>query len=442
MKQYTFPYGRGVQTVLLPEDHVAYELKGTGAAPVADVTKAVQKALRRVYPKDALSERVAPYEKVVIVVSDGTRMVYTPQMLDAVIGELHTIGVADEQITLLVALGTHRPATKRELTEICGSWANRLRVVQHDCRDKTQLAYVGTTPEGNAVYLNRLAVEADKVILTGGISFHDMAGFSGGRKAVLPGLAGYDTIMRNHALALNAEDIGGRNRCCDAARLEGNPMHEDMVEGTLFIEPDFMVNTVLGADGAVIDVVAGHWLTDWQDGCRLLLAADSVAIPQKADVTIASAGGYPKDINFYQATKAHMNAVFATKPGGIMILVMECPDISEPPEFAKAFGRRDTSAAEQDLRQHFTIGAFSAYKTQEIIESMRAVFVVTERKNFDIMKQSGQIPVESLEEAWQAANAILAEDGKEDYTIALMPYAASTLPVIKKTREEIEYDIE
>jgi UDP-3-O-[3-hydroxymyristoyl] glucosamine N-acyltransferase len=87
MKQYTFPYGRGVQTVVLPEDHVAYKLKGTGAAPVADVTKAVQKALRRVYPKDALSERVAPYEKVVIVVSDGTRMVYTPQMLDAVIGE-------------------------------------------------------------------------------------------------------------------------------------------------------------------------------------------------------------------------------------------------------------------------------------------------------------------------------------------------------------------
>ena len=125
-----------------------------------------------------------------------------------------------------------------------------------------------------------------------------------------------------------------------------------------------------------------------------------------------------------------------------MILIMECPDISEPPEFAEAFGRRDKSAAEQSLRQHFTIGAFSAYKTQEIIESMRAVFVVTERKNFDIMKQSGQIPVESLEEAWKAAKAILAEEGKEDYTIALMPYAAATLPVIKKTREEIEYDIE
>lgn len=219
-------------------------------------------------------------------------------------------------------------------------------------------------------------------------------------------------------------------------------MHEDMVEGASFIDPDFMVNTVLGSDGTVIDVVAGHWLTDWQEGCRLLLAADSIVIPQKADVTIASAGGYPKDINFYQATKAHMNAVFATKPGGIMILIMECPDISEPPEFAEAFGRRDKSAAEQALRQHFTIGAFSAYKTQEIIESMRAVFVVTERKNFDIMKQSGQIPVESLEEAWKAAKAILAEEGKEDYTIALMPYAAATLPVIKKTREEIEYDIE
>lgn len=442
MKQYIFPYGRGTQTVTLPEEHVAYEVKGNAAEPVADVTKAVQKAIRSVYTGDALSECIAPYENVVIVISDGTRKVYTPQILDAVIGELHDIGVADEQITLLVALGTHRPATKGELTEICGSWANLLRIEQHDCRDKKQLAYVGTTASGNAVYLNRLVVEADKIILTGGISFHDMAGFSGGRKAVLPGLAGYDTIMRNHSLALNEESLGGRNLCCDAARLEGNPMHEDMVEGVSFLEPDFMVNTVLGADGAVIGVVAGHWLTDWQNGCRMLLEADSAAIPCKADVTIASAGGYPKDINFYQATKAHMNAVFATKPGGIMILAMECPDIVEPPEFSEAFEQHDKTEAEQALRKHFTIGAFSAYKTQEIINSMRAVFVVTGRENFDIMKRSGQIPVESLEEAWKMAEAIVTEDGNEDYTIAVMPYAASTLPVIKRSIEEIGYDVE
>lgn len=192
MKQYTFPYGHGVQTVVLPEDHVAYELKGNGAAPVTDVTEAVQKALRRVYPKDALAERVAPYEKVVIVVSDGTRMVYTPQMLDAVIGELHTIGVADEQITLLVALGTHRPATKRELTEICGSWASRLCIVQHACRDKKQLAYVGTTLEGNSVYLNRLAVEADKVILTGAFRFTTWPASAAGERLFCP--AWPDTI--------------------------------------------------------------------------------------------------------------------------------------------------------------------------------------------------------------------------------------------------------
>lgn len=431
MKQYSFPYGQGVQTVQLPEDHGVYELKGRPQQPAADVAMAVRQAVQRMELTYSLEERIAPYEQIVIVVSDGTRKVYTPQILDAVIGGLHEIGVADEQITLLVALGTHRPATERELQEICGAWAGRLRVVQHDCRDKSQLVYLGRTTAGTAVYVNRLAAEADKLIITGGISFHDMAGFSGGRKAVLPGIAGYDTIMQNHALALNSRDIGGRNPSCDAARLDGNPLHEDMVEGVAFLEPDYMVNTILGADGSVIGVAAGHWLADWEQGCRLLMNAGSAAIPEQADITIASAGGYPKDINFYQATKAHMNAVFATKPGGIMILVMECPDIAEPPEFADAF-LQDRAAMEASLREHFTIPVFSAYKTHEIIQSMKAVYVVTRRENFDIMRKSGQIPAASLEEAWQAAQDLLKEEGNSEYTIAVMPYAASTLPIVKR----------
>lgn len=431
MKTYAFPYGRGFQTVLLPEEHVAYELKGEDLQPIADITMAVKNAMRRAECRISLKTCVAPYEKVVIIVSDGTRQVYTAQMLDAIMETLHEIGVDDEQVTLLVALGTHRPATARELKEICGVWAKKLHIVQHDCRNKKRLVYRGKTTFGTDVYVNRIAAEADKLIITGGISFHDMAGFSGGRKAILPGIAGYDTIMQNHSLALNDREKGGRNECCDVARLAGNIMHEDMVEGARFLSPDYMVNTVIGADGTVIDVVAGHWLADWNGGCHMLMAADSVDIPEKADVTIASAGGYPKDINFYQATKAHMNAVFATKPGGIMILVMECPDIAEPPEFADAF-LSDSGQMEEAVRQKFTIPAFSAYKTYDIIQSMKAVYVVTRRENFDIMKRSGQIPVSSLEEAWQQAQKLLADEKKEQYTIAVMPYAASTLPRVRR----------
>lgn len=434
MKTYTLAYGRSTCSADLPEDHVIYEIKGCGAPVADDGAAAVRKAVRsRDGGKKALADiAVNAGQRIVIVVSDGTRNVHTPLMLDAVMEELHRGGVQDGQITLLVATGTHRPATDEELQEICGPHWRHLSVVQHDCRDETCLTYVGTTSRGNAVYINRLAAEADVLIVTGGISFHDMAGFSGGRKAIVPGIAGYDTIMRNHSLALNDEAQGGCNPACDAARLEGNPMHEDMVEGAAFVQPDYMVNTVLAADGSVCAAAAGHWLDDWRRGCRLLMEADSVRIGEQADVIIASAGGYPKDVNFYQATKAHMNAVFAVKPGGIMILVMECPDIGEPPDFADAFLLRGKRQIERKLREHFTIPAFSAYKTQEIIRSMRAVYVVTRRENFGVMRQSGQIPVLTLEEAWQSAQELLHRRNIKDYTIGIMPYAASTLPIWEK----------
>ncbi len=426
MKEYTFAYGHGVQTVRLPEDHILYELRGRAVQPVADVTEAVRQEVR----KQDMLRRLMPCRNLVIVVSDATRPVYTPQILDALIGELQRAGLDRAHITLLVALGTHRPATEEELKEICGpAWAESLRIVQHDCRDAAQLAYVGTTRHGNAVYLNRLAVEADRLIVTGGISLHDMAGFSGGRKAIVPGIAGYDTIMANHALALQDSTVGGRNPACDAGRLDGNPMHDDMVEGAACISPDFMINTVLAADGSVCRVVAGHWLRDWQDGCHTLREADCVPISQLADVTIVSAGGYPKDVNFYQATKAHMNAVFATKPGGILIVVSDCPDVAEPPSFGRAF-LQAPEELEAALRSEFAIPAFSAYKTQDIIRSLRAVFIVTRKENASVMRQSGQIPVLSLEEAWRQAQDILRREGNTAYTITLMPYGAATLPVL------------
>ncbi len=433
MKTYTMAYGRTTCSVSLPEKHIAYELQGRGAPAVPDVAAAVRQAIcRRDGGRKALADVAEPGKRIVIVISDGTRNVYTPQMLDALMEELRRIGIDERQVTLLVATGTHRPATADELKEICGPrWAASLRIVQHNCRDESQLAYIGTTTYGNDVYIHRLAAEADVLIVTGGISFHDMAGFSGGRKAVVPGIAGYDTIMRNHKLALQDEKTGGCNPHCSAARLADNPMHKDMTEGAALIDPDYMVNTVMTADGAVCAVAAGHWLDDWLDGCRILMDAASVQVERQADVLIASAGGYPKDINFYQATKTHMNAVFAVKPGGIMILVMECPDIGEPPDFAEAFLLHDKKEIEQRLRNDFTIPAFSAYKTQEIIASMEAVYVVTRCENFDVMRQSGQIPAASLEEAWQAAQKLLQKDRKEKYTIGVMPYAAATLPIWK-----------
>lgn len=432
MKTYSLPCGKGTQTVELDENRVLYDLHGVPVDTVADEAAAVRKALREPVGSAPLREVIQPADTVVIIVSDVTRLVHTAQMLPVIVEELNSIGVQDKQITVVTAQGTHRAHTPEEDVLVCGEdMARRLRIVQHDCRDKENLVCIGTTSFGNEVYINKLVAEADKVILTGAVSFHPMAGFGGGRKAVLPGVAGYETIMRNHVLALTKDVGGGCNPLCETSLLAHNPLHEDMKEAAEMLQAAFLVNTVFTADGELYEVVGGHWYDAWKKGCDDLLRIASVPIQQQADVTIGSAGGFPKDMNLYQSTKAHMNAVFATKPGGIMIFTLDCPDIKEPAIFTDWFFRSDLEAFEKDLRADFSIPAFVAFKSRCIIRSMKRVYVVTRPENFDIIRQSGQIPAASLEEAWAMAKEELAAEGKETYTVTIMGHASATFPVLE-----------
>ena len=432
MPTFSLPFGKGTETITLPEEHLLYDLRGRETQAVADEEAAVQAALEHPIGSAPLSEIVQAGDTVTIVVSDVTRLVHTDRMLPVIVGELNRIGVADEQITVLIAPGTHRAHTQAEDELVCGKdMVRRLRIVQHDCHDAAQLTCVGRTSYGNDIYINTAAVQADKLILTGAVSFHPMAGYGGGRKAVVPGIAGFDTIMRNHALALAETPGAGCNPACDAGLLAGNPFHEDMQEACALVAPDFLVNTVFTTDGDLYEVVAGHWLEAWKKGCHDLLSIGSVPITERADVTIASAGGYPKDMNLYQSIKAHMNAAFATKPGGIMIFTLDCPDIQEPAIFTDWFFRSDLDQCEADLRDYFLMPGFVAFKGRCIIRSMKRVYVVTRPENFAIIRQSGQIPAASLAEAWQMAQAELAELD-HPYTYTIMSHASGTLPVLQQ----------
>ena len=433
MKTFSLPCGKGTQTVALDERHVLYDLHGTDVPVVTDEAAAVRKALREPIGSAPLKDVIKATDTVAIIVSDITRPVLTAQMLPVIVDELNSIGVRDSQITVITAQGTHRAHTEAENITVCGEeMVKRLRVVNHDCRNKDLLACVGTTSHGNDVYLDKRAVDADKVILTGAVSFHPMAGFGGGRKSVLPGIASYETIMRNHALALTEELGGGCNPLCETSLLEHNPLHQDMKEAAALLNPAFLVNTVFTADGDLYEVVGGHWYEAWKKGCDDLLRIASVSIQQQADVTIGSAGGYPKDMNLYQSMKAHMNSVFATKPGGMMIFTLDCPDIKEPAIFTDWFFRSDMDAFEKDLRADFSIPAFVAFKAHCIINSMKHVYIVTRPENFDIIRQSGQIPAATLEEAWAMAKDELEKDGKTEYTVTIMSHAAATFPVLQQ----------
>ena len=258
-----------------------------------------------------------------------------------------------------------------------------------------------------------------------------MAGFGGGRKAVMPGVSGYATIMHNHAMALADEVGAGCNPLCETGVLENNPLHEDMTEVCAKINPAFLVNMVFSPEGDLHEVVAGHWYKAWEKGCHDLLAMAGVHIKEQADVVIASAGGSPKDINLYQSCKAHMNAVFAVKPGGYLICTLECPDIKEPAIFTDWFSKSDILQFEKDVRADFSIPAFVAFKTRCIVNSLHT-YLVTKPENFDFVRATGQTPVATLEEAWQLVQQDLAKNNKQDYTITIMGHASATLPILDK----------
>lgn len=432
MKTYEFSYGKGMQTVDLPEEHIIYDLHGKEASVEADIAAAALKALRDPIDSKPLADIVRPGDKIAIVVSDETRLCYTDQFLPVIITELNANGIPDSDIDIVIATGTHRAQTPEEDILVLGEdMVKRFRIHQHDCRDKENLVYKGTTSRGNKVYINKIVANADKIIATGAVTLHPMAGFGGGRKAIVPGVAGLETINHNHVLALAEKPGDGCNPNVTTAKLEGNPFHEDLTECVEFVNPDFLVDVVLTSDGGLYEVVAGNWKTAFYKGCKDLLEISGIPITELADVVIASGGGYPKDINLYQGTKTHMNVEMAVKPGGIAIIMLECPDIKEPAVFTDWLIKSNLRKTEQEVRDNFYMAAFVAYKSRCIIEA-HTVYLVTRKENFDFVRQTGQIPVETVAEAWKLAQEKLAAEGKKDYTITLMGHAPVTLPVLTK----------
>lgn len=433
MYRVELPIGRRVERVEVPEERVLYDLKGRAAAKSwASIAQAAEWALDHPIASPPLEAIVHRGEKVCIVISDITRLCGTDQFLPVLLARLEKSGVAREDVTLLTALGTHRPHTPAEDALVCGQEiARQYRIVQHACRDEAQLAYVGTTSFGTEVKLNRAVVEADRVIITGAVTLHPFAGFGGGRKAVMPGVAGYEAIMHNHRMTLAPEPGGGCNPLAEVSLLEDNPVNLDMMEGCRLLKPDFLLNTVYTPEGQLYEVVAGHWHEAWHRGCQDLLELSGVPIEEQADVVFTSAGGYPKDINLYQGTKCFMNAVFAVKPKGILIAALDCEDIKEPAIFSSWFSQGDLAALEQGVREDFTIPGFVAYKSRCIVNSV-TTYLVTRRENYAFVAKTGQIPCASLKEAWELAQLQLAAKGLEDYTITIMSHGSATLPLLSK----------
>ncbi len=430
IKKFHLKYGKGEVEFEIPASRFYYEVLGREYPAIADVSQAVRDALNHPIDAPPLKEILKPSDRVVISVSDITRIWQRMDLvLPQLIATVNAAGVPDENITIIVAVGGHRHNTPEEICQICGrDLAERIKVVNHDAYDSENMVYLGKTSRGTEVAVNRIAAEADRLILTGGIIYHYMVGYGGGRKSVLPGIASIKTIQQNHLWALGPTLGSGANPNSQSGKTRGSECHEDMMEITAFVQPDFILNVVPNPQGEFAGVFAGNWVSAWQEGTKLVDHIYAVPTPGRADIVIASAGGFPKDINLYQTGKTFDNAYWAVKEGGAVIIVSECPDILEPLEFSQWFEYSSLLEIERALRDNFTIPGWVAWKALECTERA-ACIMMTRPENADFLKKANIMATASMDEALAMAYRLC---GKKEPTITVMPQCANTLPILSQ----------
>lgn len=417
-------YGRRTMNLEIPKDNLISVLKAGNIPAAPDERQAAIEALKSPIDSSPLCEIVKEGEKVTIIASDITRNVRNRVVIPALIDELRGAHIPYEDITIVVATGTHRGHTFQELEYLFGpEVTKRVRIVDHDSRNKDGLVYVGTTSRGTPVWLNRLVAEADKVIITGGIVYHSMAGFGGGRKAICPGVSGFETIQHNHKLMLNPpQEGGGLKETVGCGKLRSNPMAEDMDEIAAMVNPSFMVNVILNDEGKIAKVVAGDYRKAFEEGCRIVEKFFSLKVREKADALFLSCGGFPKDIDLYQATKAVENSIGVLKEGGVVVLFAECPEGVGHNDFYRIIYEFKTRRErEEELWREFTIAKAVGYMLTLTCEKHRVILV----SNFDPEEvlEMGMIPAKDARQALEKVREILGHE----FRAYVVPQASSSM---------------
>lgn len=359
MKRFHIPYGSSSLELDLDLDAELIASHGEWHRACMEPAILVRDALRHPLGTARLKEIIARKEEpeIVIVVDDHTRAAPTELMLDALLDELGDENA--DRTTVLIACGTHEPPSPADITRILGSHADTFRVVVHSC-DDPDLKYVGRTSYGTPVWLNKTYVDADIRVLTGDITLHYYAGFGGGRKSILPGIAGRETIKKNHALLIHEE--------ARTANLNGNPVHLDMTEAASFAPPDFVLNVVDGGDGTLSAAYAGAMEAVFEEGCARAQQLFCRQIPRHYELLLVSAGGFPHDRNLYQASKAIEHCYRAVAPGGNLVLVAECREGIGDTHFETWMDVYPSlHATEEAIRSNFVLGGHKAYYMRKVL---------------------------------------------------------------------------
>ena len=369
-----------------------------------------------------LREVISKGDKVTIVISDLTRFwqrqdLICEQLVDYLVEE---IGISYDDIVIVVAIGTHRMQTEEELCKLASKKVyDKVKVVNHDC-DADDLVCVGKTKIGTEVYVNPLVV-GRKVIMVTGTVHHIMAGFGGGRKSVIPGVAGRETIKQNHIRCLSETEKKTDPRVASRL-LDNNPVNEDMNQAGELVDVAFGINIVVNTKSKHSKLFCGDFHDAWIKSCKYVDDCYGVPIEKEADIVIASCGGYPKDINLYQSTKSIFNAARAVKKGGTVIFLAECREGGGAPDFFSWIEPLKRGVLDEELRANFTIGGYIFYALCEAIAKSKMLMLSEIDPNF--VKDLNINSYKNIDELLEKVDF----EGKD---VCVLPYGGSVVPLLQ-----------
>ena len=417
------PYGKTEVCARIPTRNFLGYIEPKEKKGVTDPRAEIERALNQPIGTQPLKEIAKAGNKVAIVVDDATRATPSHLMVVPLLDELNKAGVTDQDITVIFGCGAHRAVTPQEAEKLIGKEAlERVKTISHDYKAEDQV-FLGETSHETKVNINKVFAEADVKVLAGDINLHYYAGYGGGRKGVLPAIASAETIQQNHSLLVSSKATTGV--------LEGNPVHEDMLEGAKLAKVDFILNIVTNSKNELVQAFAGDVEQAFLEGTKLVDEMYKVSIEQRANIVVVSAGGYPHDINLYQATKGLQNALEAVKRRGVIILVAECPEGHGNEAFAEWMEKYpDLKRLEREVRRHFVLGGHKAYFISKALQKATIILVSVMPDCYAVntfkMRTSS-----AMNDAMRDAFEIAGKNAK----VYVMPHGSDTLPEYQSTEQ-------
>jgi nickel-dependent lactate racemase len=406
-------YGKKTIPVTIPDANLGRVLQAGDLEAAGSEEEIMHAALDAPVKSPYLEEVVKAGEKVVIITSDVTRPMPSARVLPVIVDRLNKAGVSDDDITVVFGLGSHRKHTEEEKQRLAGEDIfHRIRCIDSDGEDVVSL---GMTTSGTPMDIFRPVVEADRRIALGNIEYHYFAGYSGGYKALMPGVSTFEAIQKNHSHMVKP--------AAKAGNMVGNPVREDMEETAKFITIDFLFNVVLDEHKKIVGAFAGHPVAAHRKGCDYLDTLYSCSIEERADIVVVSPGGFPKDINLYQAQKALDNSKHAVKKGGIIILTAACTEGLGGESFEKwmiDFERPEDMVDE--IQRNFILGGHKAAAIALVLENAD-IYLVSDMKP-DFVRTIFMEPYTDAEAALDKALSLKGPNA----LVHVMPYGGSVLP--------------